>query len=541
MQSLATSLIILFTCFVLLPVQPAAAWLFGGDTLVTIDDTSYSNEDFRRWWQLWNTDNEPLPATPDIYIDWLLLAREGSRMGLDEDPGFKRQTRIYLQSRGLLMLKYEEVDSRIEVTDEQIEERYRRDEIPRWTVQRLVFSDDAAAAAAYARVAEGEISAAELAELEMPAGGPMTSSENQVRPSAIDSGWTEIFRATEPGALVDPELHQGGSALYYLQQQLGGDVDDLERQKERLRRDLRREQERQLTQELLQRLREKYEVNIDEERLAALDLTADDSRFSDDPVITTARDNVSEKQFIAVIRRLQATRPTVAHAVVDPQKAQELKVETADNIIAQSLTNWESLDRGFEEREPFKWEYQFNYQHRLTVSVEQRMVQPDVQVSDEQIEAYYQQNQQRYTQPEMVKMLMIDETQAPIDRFWTDVMTGKGFRQVLREHFEQQISAQEFPLNHLDPEVREVVEGLTQGETSHIFRAQGVRLMVHLEHRSPARPLPLEQVSSSIRDELQQQQLGLARQAYLDQLRAHARIDVKNRQWRTLQQELGGV
>ena len=531
----------LMVCLLVFSAQSASAWFFGGDTLVTIDDSSYSTEDFKRWWQLWNTDNEPFPETPDIYIDWLLLAREGARMELDQDPGFKRQTRIYLQSRGLLMLKYEEVDSRIEVTDAEIEERYLRDEVPRWTVQRLVFADDEAAAAAYARVTEGEISAAELAVLDMTAGGPMTSNESQVRPSGIDTGWSEIFRATAVDSLVDPEHHLGGNSLYFVKNQHDGDVDDMAGLYERLQRDLRREQERALTQDLLQRLREKYEVNIDKERLASLDLSAPDRDLSDEPIITTARENVSEKQFIAVVRRLQGSRPAAAHATTDPERAQAFKLETVDNIIAQSLTNWETLERGFEEREPFKWEYQFNYQHRLSVAVEQRMVRPEVVVSEEQIENYYQQNRARFTQPEMVKLLMIDETQAPIDRFWAEVITGKSFRQVLREHFEQQISAQELPLNHLDPEVRQVVEGLAQDETSRIFRAQGVRLLVHMEKRTPARPLALERVRNNIRDELEQQQFDRVRRDYIDQLRAHSRMNVNTRQWRNLQKEFGGA
>ncbi len=36
------------------------------------------------------------PETPDPYIDWLLLAREGRSMELDDDPGFDRGQKFSL-------------------------------------------------------------------------------------------------------------------------------------------------------------------------------------------------------------------------------------------------------------------------------------------------------------------------------------------------------------------------------------------------------------------------------------------------------------
>ncbi len=61
-------------------------------------------------------------------------------------------------------------------------------------------------------------------------------------------------------------------------------------------------------------------------------------------------------------------------------------------IIGQNLTNWESLDRHYEEREPFKWEYQFNVNHRLTRAVEERMLAPEAEVTEADVESYYQAN-----------------------------------------------------------------------------------------------------------------------------------------------------
>lgn len=540
MQRMTVFLLVLL-CFFVLPTAPVSAWFFTDDTLVTIDGTNHSSADFKRWWQFWNTDNEPVPESLDIYTDWLLLKREAQRMELDQDPGFKRQTRIFLQSRGLLMLKYEAVDSKIDVSDAVIEARYQRDYLPRWNLQRLIFADAAKAAAAWAEVSTNGLNIDDLRERTEAEGGPESGVDEWVRPYAIDPGWVEILQTTEVGALVPPERHDGGRVLYYLKDQAGADELDRTARRDQIRRDLWKEQETELTLGLLRDLHKKYEVKIDEERLAALDLMAADSTFTDEPVITTNRENVSEKQFIAVIRRLQESRPTAAHAAVDAEKSLEFKLETAGNILGQSLTNWESLERKFEEREPFKWEYQFNYDHRLVLSLEQRLFIEEARPTTEQIEAYFKENLVRFTQPAMVKLYIIDETQGPVDRFWAEVATGKDFRQVLRNHFEQRVSPQEIPANHLDPEVKPVVDKLVKGETSQVFSAQGIKVIVHLEERTPERPLPLERVRDLIRTERQQKNMKQLRQAYLERLKSQSRIDVKARQWRSVRRELGGA
>ena len=120
MQRIVSTLI-LPICLTLLFAMPSAAWLFGDDPLVTIDGDSYTSEDFKNWWKYWQEEDMALPETPDPYIDWLLLSREATQMDFPNDPSFKRQMRIFVQSRTLLLVKYDSVDSQIEVTDDDIE------------------------------------------------------------------------------------------------------------------------------------------------------------------------------------------------------------------------------------------------------------------------------------------------------------------------------------------------------------------------------------------------------------------------------------
>lgn len=531
--------LILLAFTALLPASAGAAWWRSDDTLVTIDGVRYSGENFKRWWTFWKDADTPFPKTPEPYIDWLLLNREGERMELASDPGFRRQTQVFLKSRALLMLKYEEVDSRIAVTDAEVRARYERDYLPRWLVQRLEFRDADAAAAAWKELATGTVSVDELATRPPEQGGPSVQRENWLRPQAIDPGWAAIFAKAEVGAVVDPAEHEHGPGLFRLKEKKGGDEEDFARLREEIRRDLWKERENALTSALLNRLREKYEVVVDAERIEALDLTSPEGALTDAVVIATNRQSVTEKDFVTIARRHLSSRAASAHAFKDPEDLRKLKGEIVGGILGQNLVDWEALDRHYEEKEPFQWEYEFHVAHRLVLALEQRLFAPGAKVGEDEVKRHYGENLGRYTQPALVKLYILDDTQGPVDQVRADVLVGVPFTKALRDRFEGRVAPREFPANHLEPEIKAVVDRLAVGETSPLFSAQGSQALVHLVERTPERPVPLEQAAGTIRTRLVKEKMDRQRSEYLALLKARSKIEVKERQWQSVRKELG--
>jgi parvulin-like peptidyl-prolyl isomerase len=241
------------------------------------------------------------------------------------------------------------------------------------------------------------------------------------------------------------------------------------------------------------------------------------------------------------MRRVLKTRPMLTSALQDEQATQDLKEEAAYNIIAQSVTNWESLDRRYEDREPFKSEYDFNYDHRLTLAVQQRMFSQKVEVAEDEIKQYYEQNKSRYSVPTQVELYIIDETQGPIDQVWADFAAGKSVDKVFQEYFEKPPKMQKVPANHLDPDVKAVVSNLSDGETSSIFTAQGIRVMVHLLKRSPETVIPFERVKDMISQDLQQKKIKSLEKDFLNKIRANSEIEIDQDEWQDVRKELGGA
>lgn len=537
-----TSALIFLLSLVLLPAPPAAAWLFGSsDTLVTIDGVRSSKDDFKRWWKFWREGDEPLPKNPDPFIDFLLLAREGERMELDKTPSFERATRVFIQSRALLLLKKEAVDDQIKITDEGVKAYYEEQYLPRWLVQRLEFDSEEAALKAWRELSDKTLTVDELLARQPDQGGPQSRGENWLRPSGIDQGWTDIFKQLAVGEVVDPEKHGKGPTLYHLKEIKGGDEEDFAKLKEEIKRDLWKVKEDELTLALLRELNKKYQVVVDQERIAALDINAADETFTDTVVISSSQQNVSEKQFMAVVRKLMDSRPYAAHAADNEERAASLKDETAGNILAQSLTNWEALDRHYEEKEPFKWEYQFNRNHRLVLALEELILLPQAKATEEEIKQYYETNIERYSQPTLVKYYVIDETQGPIDQIWADVIVGAKFADAVKKNIEGSVPTHEVPAGHLDPEFKTVVDKLTVGETSPIFTAEGKRVIIHLVSRTPSYPLPLERVKESVRSKVVKEKMEKVRKDYLDRIKSNSQIEVRKRSWKAIQKELGGA
>ena len=531
-----STILISLTLMTFLFASPALC-LWGSDTLVTIDGATNTTEDFRTWWKFWNDADQPLPETPEFYIDWLLLAREGEIMGLAEDPAFQHRTEVFLKVRSLLMLQKEEIFDKINISDDELRETYEKLYTPIWLLERFQFGDEQKAQAAWQQLHDGTLTVEELETRFRAQGGHMALREDWRRPIGIDPFWTEIFKKLEVGEATEPIKDLDFYVFYILKKKEDGDAADFDKVKKPITDRIFDERRKELNAELMKRLITKYDVKVDNELIASLDINAPDDTFGDTPVITTNRKNFTEKEFMLLLHKDQSYRQSAIHTTED---ADVIKNRVVNGIINQNLTDWEALDRHYEEREPLKDEYQFNIKHRLTLAVQGRLFASSATASEEEIKNYYTEHISRYTQPEIVNLVIIEDNDGAVDRVWGEVAAGKNFFTAVRENTEQSTASQPFPLQHLEPSVQKVVAVLAKGETSQPINSDGHRFLVHLTDRTPAKPLPLEQVAESIRTNIIQEKIAKERKEYLDLLKSRSVIKINESNWKSLQKELGG-
>ncbi|NPA94409.1 MAG: hypothetical protein GXO58_03165 [Thermodesulfobacteria bacterium] len=529
------ALICMLLLAVFFPGTGYCGWPWQDATLVTIDDQDYTTKDFQVWWENWKEKGQKVIRTPDPYINWILQYREAERMRLYEDPVYRHKVLTFLKAQTLMLLKAEEIDSKINISERDIEEYYQKNYTPIYQVKVLSFVSGDDANALLDTVKGKQITVALLEELASDSTNKMRLESKLLRPAGLDPEVLKALQGLAPGELSAPIIRKKATLLLFLEQAKPGNKHDLAMVQRNIHETLWKKEENRLTTQLLKKLRKRYEVTVDRERLQSIDINKDLDSFSDEPLIRTKNGNISEKQFMAQLIKQRRFRRHNGFAIGD---AQTLKEQVANGIIDQTLTSWEALDRGYEKKPPLKQRYEFYCQHRLIKALDRRLLKGMQPITHKDIEQYYKENISQFTTPEIIRMIVIEGTKKDMDSLWTEVAMGGNFQDLIEKRSGHTPPIREIPANHLDPEVKAVVDSLGKGEVSPVFTVKGHISMLQLLERKPPKVIPLDRVATQIRKKLQEQREKQVKDKFLARLRDNSTIEVNNGTWQKLRQEL---
>ena len=530
------NIIIMLIGLMLLGSADLQAWQWGKTTLVTIDQKAFTTEDFRRWWENWKEKDTTFPDSPDPFIEWYLLVREAESMELYQEPAYRRKVDTFIQVRAM-MLKNEAVDSKIKITDKDLWNRYEQQYCPRWHARIIYFNEEAQARQFCEELNSGRLVLADMAEQAMTERGVAREHEQWLRPNKIPDSWPDILAGLTIGEVTQPLERGKGFVLICLQEQKGPEKSDFESLESSIRKKIWDEQQAELTKKLVLRLRKKYRVKVDEELFNSLDVENIPKDLLDKPLVTTNCRDISVKFFVEQYRKERGMRRGLSLQKKDPWNF--LKKNVLDRIISQTLTSWESLDRHYEERPPFKWVYVFYCQHRLIKELEKRLFSPKTEFSDEEVTAFYNQHLNEFTGPEIVTIVVLETDKKLGDKIWAEIKQGKDFFQVVREYYSCDIPVKSIPVDHLDPAMKEVVEKLAKGEVSAPFDVKDHSSMVKLMDRKVTGTRPLSEVRKEIVECLRKEEPLRLRKDYVGKLQSRSSILINEKAWKDLRQEYG--
>lgn len=530
---------ILFFCFILslcatLPLH--GSWLpWSSQTLVSIGGEDYSNDDFKVWWENWQEKDMQLPESPAPFIDWILLFKEAERMKLYESPVYRKKALTFLKARTLMYLKAEEIDSKIKISDDDLWKQYLKTYAPQYQINIFFFKKQETAQAFVDKIGNDPVSDEEFATRHGRDDGYFSQRSEWYRPLAINPGWLPILHELKKGKLSQPVPWKGDFVVLRLQDLLEGNRADFEIVKNQVREKVWKEQENKLTVDLLTRLRQQYHVKVDSERLEKLDTETPANGGSDEPLIYTDNGNISEKIVLAKIHQLQRFRRQNGFKV---ENSFQFKNQVVNGIIDQTLTSWEALARKYEEKPPFESTYKFYCQHRMTKLLEERLFVPQATVTEEEIQAYYEENLPLYTQPEIIRMAIIEGDEKTLNDLWLEVALGGDFMTLARQRTGNEVPIREIPANHLHPQVKEVLDKLTKNEVSKAFKVDEHVSLVQLIERKAKQTMPLSEVKEDIKQSLYTAKLAALRQDYLDKLRVKYAVEINDKAWQNLKKEM---
>lgn len=511
------------------------AGLFGSDRkLVTINGIAYEPDDFRHWWENWHEKGSKFPGDPQQFIEWKLLAVEAKSMELDQQQNYQRKIDVFYKVRTRIQLKYDTVDSKIQISEEDIARRYRDDYSPIWEVSLLYFDTLPEAQKVYQDLANNKFSLSDLKLKAGTAGGPVVK-EGKFRPINLQANQEllELLRSLSVGQISSPQQLGNYFVLLRIEEKSFPEKSELKMKEQTIREKLWKENQAILTKNLIDDLWKKFEVSVDEDLLPLVYSDLDKKTLTK-PIVETNRENIPLWILVGDINKEKKLRR-------DKNWSEKEKKEIAqgflNGIIADYLLTWEAEDRHYEETPPFKWTYQFYKENRLIKELEALLVAPQVKVSDAEIKEYYESNPDEFRPPDIITVDLVTGDEDAIRAVSAEIVNGQNITQAAEKFNITPNTIIDIPVSQISPKVVEAVNNLSIGQVSLPFEMYGKYNLAKLVNRKIKEPAPLKNVSKDISKRLSRTKFQVKRQEYVDALLEQSEIKVNKKNWQKLQAE----
>lgn len=508
----------------------------GNQPLVVINGHNYSRQDFEHWWSYYKDKGMSLPAGPDKFINWQLLRREAEHMELGALPEVKRPLDIFLKARTLMLLKYDEVDSKIKIDDKELRAVYERDYQPRLLISRLDFKDKRAAAAAEIMFYGRHLSLDEIRQ--KAAGKPPAfkiSHPQWLRPHTLPKTWKMAVKE-KAGTVIKPA--GGGPYLVYIVAVKKGGDNDFAHKKKAVYEALFSKKQQKLTEDLLRRLQKLYNLKVNRSLLAAINLTNPRKENWDKALVTSKRGQATVGYFIEQCRKERLLLQKSPNR--NKKEVAAIKQRAMSAMVSNSLADWAAADRHYENKPPFKWVYQFYRQHRLIKALENRILaSAEKPPGSDEIKNFYEANKRDFQIPESVKIVLARGQAKDINRLYAvSVVAGELVKTAHRYPVNLQYSGQhDIGINTLPAPVVTTLAKMAEGDISPPFADGGKMALVRLIKRRGGGTPPLREVKNKIIKRLVKIRKKEKRRQYIMNLRRHSSIKVNKSVWQELLNE----
>lgn len=532
---------IFLTFFMIGCLAPGASNAAGaGDNkpLTVIDGQEYSSEEYEHWWEYWRETETQQPESVNPYIEWCLMVREAERMELSTVPEFIHKIEVFLKARTLMALKHNEIDLKVSVSEDDVQSAYELDYSPRRLVGVLEFESLELAEKFMAQFGGQSMPLDRLQKIADQKAEPafVLQQPQWLRPLNTPPQWLPLLAKTgSSGMFFGPLPLAQKTAILYMVEVKPAAPDDFAKKKEEIKRALSKKQEQALTDSLILDLMKKYQVRVDQQVLKEIDLANPGGNDLQKVVIDSDRSKVTVGYFLEQCRKeSDITRKPLG----DLESQMRIKQQIANTMIGNSVVSWEALARHYEEKPPLQWAYQFYRQNRLVAELENRAL-GELQTSDNEAQAYYQEHQNDFQHDEVVQAIVLNGEAQAVKKVWTEALVGADLLKAAKEHTVQVVreSSAEGPTQQLSAPVREVLARLQPGDVSQPFLDNGQSALVKLVARRPGGLATFAQVEKAVKEKIMRDKKAKQKKELLETLKSRSTIMVHDDVWAALQQK----
>ncbi len=472
----------------------------------------------------------------DPYIDFLLIADEAAAMQLSDDPGYKKKLEVFLKVRSLMQLKADEVGAKSVIPQrDELWQAYQEQYTPLFDLRMLAVQDDEQSQQLQQLISQGAPFGALLETAGLVGKAEQFDSTGLIRFTRIP----EVLRAAvlplRQGEIVGPVKY--GHVWYFIEvlQRQEGSEEDFERLKQRLIRESLKRQELELTEKLLQQIKQDYSVQVNQAVIDSITEAGVAPGQEDQIAIVIDELKIPASFLYSSIQKGQQLR---GNAKRGAETFEATKNRVVNDMLVQVLTEKAALDRHYEEIPPLKPVYEFYRKYRLTKEFERVVVEPQVAVSEEDIEKYYQENGEQFAEQGTIEYAKVTTNEEALaEDIARKLKNGADFFSVMEPISPTGVQVKKEPLAHLSPVIQDAVKSLASGQV--VTVADGANThFIKVVRAVETNLMPLEQVREMIRKTLEKQQFKDVRKNYVERLRERSTIKVNQGKWQTLRKEL---
>jgi hypothetical protein len=334
-------------------------------------------------------------------INVRLVLQEAANMGLDDTPELQKQMAAFAES-GLK----EEVKSHALAglkPDPAVVERAFQETAQEWKLHTVKFDSEAAAKALVDQVQAGGDFNQLVAQLVSEKKAEAAAEGEYIKPSAMIPQVAELIAKQKPGT-ISPVIKVGPAySVVQLEEIRYPENAELRAAAEEQALAIK---EREELFKLFDTLKKKY-AKIDEKLFKTVNFDASSPEF---------KKLLKDQRPIAKIKGGKAV--TVGDLATDlesrfyhgvDQAIKEKRVNTdkktaLDKILYNRIFPLEAKNKGYDKSESYLNSLQDYRRSLIFGTFVEKVVVPEVKVSDEEIAAFYKENQDRYATPELLKL-----------------------------------------------------------------------------------------------------------------------------------------
>lgn len=425
-------------------------------------------------------------------IDRRLLVQEAQRIGLDGDPVIRQAVDTLASESARDLLYQDEVPQPQDMPEKAIQEAYDK-MAQRYRVRFILTYTREEAERATDRVRGGEAFGTVAAEVSVSATAGKGGDLGFITWGQLDPQLEGVMEGMQPGDLRGPiETDQGWNVLLLEEKRPWTERPELAKQRNRIQAILTRRAMSQRSREYYDQLRKRWGVQVFEGALSEKTLFGSGTGGPDASqprqiVVAKAGDDTISLADLEARLNLEALKQ-----LPWPFALKRIR-DILDEAIFASLLQQEAFRRGYANKPEVARAARKLENALLLDRLLGTVIFPRVQVTEEDLRAFYDQNPRLFSQPETARLGIIAlESEQDAAAVLQEVRSGADFATLARQRSRDPGTAQVggelgwVTKGRLDPVIEAVAFSLKVGEAG-VAKNDHAYFVVKLEDRRPAR------------------------------------------------------